>query len=479
MSAPKFYVVALAASHRGSVYSYLVSLLCAATLVVALFGTTSAVAQVAPTPQSDAEPVTATEAAGIPEESWAVHGQATNVTQYQPAFHSAYQGPQSLSPAANSRETADATMYLGVRPWAGAELWFNPEIDQGFGLGDTFGLAGYASGEAYKAGARDPYFLTQRLFLRQTINLGGSMQKLDPDINQLGGLRTANRLVITAGKFSVVDIFDTNKYAHDPRGDFLNWSILDAGSFDYAANSWGYSYGAAVEWYQDWWAVRAGLFDLSTTPNGKNMYPRVFGQDQFLTELEERHTIWSQPGKLKVLYWLIRGDLGSYNDAVALAAATGQLPSTANVRTYRTKAGAALNLEQQLAADLGLFLRAGFTQGGVEEVDFTEIDQSVSGGLSLTGTGWGRPDDTIGLGFAVNQISHAAKQFFADGGLGGLIGDGQLANAGPEQIGEAYYSLAVLAFAHLTADYQFINHPAYNRDRGPVSIFGLRLHAEF
>ena len=433
---------------------------------------------VGPTPQPQGIPVTPEEAEQVEEENWAIHGQATNVWLLQPAFRSPYQGPHSLSPAANGRETVDVTLYAGIRPWPGAEIWINPEVDQGFGLSDTFGVAGYPSGEAYKLGKSEPYFLVQRGFLRQTIGLGGGTEKLEPDLNQLGGTQTADRLVFTIGKYSIVDIFDTNRYAHDPRNDFLNWSIIDQGAFDYAANAWGYTYGGTTEWYQDWWAVRAGVFDLSQMPNSVGL-SHGFGQGQLVTEIEERHTLWDQPGKLKGLYWLTRGNLGTYIDAIALGAATGQTPSTGAVRSFRTKDGFGLNLEQQLAADFGVFARASISQGTVEEVDFTDINQSISAGLSLTGSRWGRPDDTVGLAGAINRISHQGKLYLAAGGLGGIIGDGQLPNAGPEQILEAYYRVALFSFAHFAADYQFIKNPAYNRDRGPVSVFGLRLHVQY
>jgi high affinity Mn2+ porin len=257
----------------------------------------------------------------VQPKTWAVHGQSTITWLLQPAFRSPYQGSHSLSPDANGRETIDATLYAGIRPWAGAEIWINPEIDQGFGLSNTFGVAGYPSGEAFKVGKVEPYFLVQRGFLRQTIDLGGETEKLEPDLNQLGGTQTANRLVFTIGKFSIVDIFDTNTYAHDPRNDFLNWSIIDQGAFDYAANAWGFTYGAAGEWYQDWWAIRAGVFDLSQAPNTVAL-SNGFGQGQFVAELEERHRLWDRPGKLKLLYWLTRGNLGTYLDAIALGAAT-------------------------------------------------------------------------------------------------------------------------------------------------------------
>jgi high affinity Mn2+ porin len=433
---------------------------------------------VGPTPQPPGIPITAEPAEQIEPETWAVYGQATNVWLLQPAFRSPYQGPQSLSPAANGRETVDVTLYAGVRPWPGAEIWINPEVDQGFGLSNTFGVAGYPSGEAYKVGKSEPYFLVQRGFLRQTINLGGGPEKLEPDLNQLGGTQTADRLVFTIGKYSIVDIFDTNKYAHDPRNDFLNWSIIDMGAFDYAANSWGYTYGSAAEWYQEWWAVRAGVFDLSQAPNTKAL-SRGFSQGQVVAELEERHTLWDQPGKLKGLYWLTRGNLGTYLDAISLGQTIGQTPSTAAVARFRTKDGFGFNLEQQVATDFGIFARASVSQGTVETVDFTDINKSISAGLSLTGSRWGRPDDTVGLAGAINRISHQGKLYLAAGGLGVLVGDGQLPNAGSEQILEVYYRVPVFSFGHLTADYQFIDHPAYNRDRGPVSIFGLRTRVQF
>jgi high affinity Mn2+ porin len=433
---------------------------------------------VGPTPQPQGVPVTAEQTEQVEPENWAIHGQATITWELQPAFRSPYQGPHSLSPAANGRETIDATLYAGFRPWPGAEIWINPEVDQGFGLSDTFGVAGYPSGEAFKVGKVDPYVLVQRGFLRQTIDLGGETEKLEPDLNQLGGTQTANRLVFTIGKYSIVDIFDTNTYAHDPRNDFFNWSIIDQGAFDYAANAWGFTYGGAAEWYQDRWTIRAGAFDLSQAPNTIAL-SHGFGQGQFVSEVEERHTLWGQPGKLKLLYWLTRGNLGTYLDAIALGASTGETPSTAAVRRFRTKDGFGLNLEQQIAADFGVFARASLSRGTVEEVDFTDINQSISAGLALTGSRWGRPDDTVGIAGAANRISHQGKLYLAAGGLGGIIGDGRLPNAGPEQILEAYYRVAVFSFAHVAFDHQFINHPAYNRDRGPVSIFAIRAHVGF
>ena len=389
-------------------------------------------------------------------------------------------GPQSLDPGRRGNETFDATLYAGLRLWSGAEIWINPEADQGFGLQNTLGVAGFTSGEAYKVGETDPYYRMDRVFIRQTIGLGGATEKVDADLNVLAGTQDANRIVITAGKFSVTDIFDTNKYAHDPRADFMNWSLIDSGAFDYAANSWGYTYGAAVEWTQNRWTLRAGLFDLSATPNSEHLDMRPGQQFEVVTEAEERHTISGQPGKLKLLLYVNRGLMARLNDFTQAVAATGVAPSLASLRHLNNRPGAALNLEQSLTGDVGMFARLSIADGRFETFEFTDIDQSAAAGLSIKGSRWGRDDDVVGAAFVVNEASRDRLNFFRAGGLGVLVGDGfgQPANAGPEQIFETYYNLAATKWLNVTVDYQLINHPAYNADRGPVHVFGFRLHTE-
>jgi high affinity Mn2+ porin len=458
-----------------------------ATIVAMLLLCCAAVApaqMIGPTPTQDNSPSIGEPQGPPPEngsapEDWAVHGQTTFTAQYHPGFTAAYSGPNSLDAHQQARETFDATLYAGLRLWDGAEIWANLEVDQGFGLSNTLGVAGFPSGEAYKVGSSDPYDRLPRLFLRQTIDLGGDPQPVTGTANQLAGTQTANRIVFTIGKFAVPDIFDTNQYAHDPRNDFLNWSIVDAGTFDYAADAWGFTYGAAAEWYQDWWTIRTGVFDLSRIPNDKALDTRPFDQYQLVEELEERHTVWGEPGKLKFLAFLMHGRMEAYDTATALALQAGVPAGTPTALTSHNKGGFSFNLEQQTADDFGVFARTGWTQGQYQAFDFTDINKTLSLGGSLGGTRWGRADDRLGLAFVINDASHAAKQFFAVGGLGILAGDGQLLHSGPEQIIETYYSLAAFSFARLSLDYQFIVNPAYNRDRGPVSVFGIRAHAEF
>jgi high affinity Mn2+ porin len=418
-----------------------------------------------------------TAAAAAPDDDvFAVHGQFTYVDQQTMGFNAPYRGTNSLSPNAGA-ETTDATIYLGARPWSGTEIWLNGELDQGFGLDDTLGAAGFPSGEAYKVGKNQPYFRLQRAFVRQTIDFGGAEQKVEAAANQFAANHSDDRLVIWAGKFSVVDVFDNNQYAHDARGDFLNWTAIDAGTFDYAADAWGYTAGAALEWYFSSWALRAGLFDLSDVPNSARLDP---GFHEFQTdfEVEHRHEISGRPGRLSVTLFRSRGRMGLLDQATGTGEAAGMPPDIAAVRAYRTRAGASLSLEQQIAPQLGAFVRAGKAGGNVEAYEFTDVDRTLAVGLSLQGAGWRRGEDTIGLAAINNGISAARENYLNAGGLGILIGDGRLPHPGPEQIIETYYSAAVFKYVHITLDYQRINHPAYNRDRGPASVVAVRLHAQ-
>ena len=411
------------------------------------------------------------------DQVFAVHGQFTYVEQQTNEFNAPYRGTNSLTPNA-AAETTDATLYVGAKLWPGAEGWVNAELDQGFGLDDTLGVAGFPSGEAYKVGKNQPYFRLQRAFVRQTFDLPGDPQEVQAAANQLSGSRSSDRVVLTVGKFSVVDVFDTNKFAHDPRADFLNWTVIDTGTFDYAADAWGYTVGAAVEWYVNDWTLRAGLFDLSDVPNSVHLDPG-FHEFQCDFELEHRHQFKDRPGRVLLTAFQSRGQMGLLDEAVALAESTNTPVDIAAVRRYRTRSGISFSGEQEITADLGAFIRAGVAGGNVEAYEFTDVDRTFAVGLSLRGSRWHRADDTIALAAVNNAISGARKNYLDAGGLGLLIGDGQLPHPGPEQIIESYYSAAMLRVIHVALDYQWISHPAYNRDRGPVSVIAVRLHAEF
>ncbi len=324
-----------------------------------------------------------------------------------------------------------------------------------------------------------------RYFVRQVIDLGGDPVKVDADFNQFEQSETANRIVLTVGKFFLTDIFDTNKYANNPKVDFLNWSVINNGVFDFGSDAWSDTYGAAAEWYQGNWTLRGAVADMSQTPAdvgldsalGYGLDPS-FRQFELVGEIENRYTLWGQPGKIKVTGFLIRGDMGNYLEGIALAEATGMDVSdaVAAVRTYQSRPGLMLNVEQQVNENVGFFARAGWADGDVEAWDNTDIDRTAEAGLSFSGKLWNRPDDTIGVAGAVNGISAAHIAFFNAGGLGIVIGDGMLPHYAPEDIFETYYSYSLSASTKVSFDYQFINNPAYNTDRGPVNVFAGRFH---
>ena len=412
--------------------------------------------------------------------SWEIHGQTAFVFQGYPPFAAPYTGAQSLPPGGQSRETWAVSAYLGVRLWEGGELYYNPELLQGFGLAQTQGAAGFPNGEAQRAFPY-PRYSTSRLFLRQTYGLGGEREKVESDIDQLFGERDISRVTITAGRYAVQDIFDNNAYANDPRVDFLNFSIWAAGAFDYAADSVGFTWGVTGELNGPYWTTRLGYF-LEPAYQDTNVFDTaLFARGGYIGELELRYAPYERPGAVRLGAWLNSAFAGSYNAAVALAAVSPGLSPNDTItltRQGRTKYGFYVNFDQALTDNIGAFGRFSWNDGRIEVMSFTDITSSVSGGLSIKGTPWGRPNDTIGIAGAVNWISADLATYLANGGLGIMIGDGALTYAS-EAVAETYYSLQVAKGLYVTADYQFLANPAYNAVRGPVHVFSGRLMAKF
>jgi high affinity Mn2+ porin len=426
-----------------------------------------------------AAPGSANGQTALPESTdWNVHTQTTFIASAYPAFRSPYAGINSLPGGGQARETWTTTAFLGVRLWEGGEFYFNPELAQGFGLNGTLGLAGFPNGEAQKAGSAYPKIRPQRYYLKQTFGLGGEQEDIADAANQLPGKRDIDRVTVMVGRFAIGDFFDGNSYAKDPRADFMNWAMWSSAAYDFPADLPGYTRGAVIELNRKDWAVRAGVFEVPTAPNSDVLTYKGGGA---VVELEERYAILDQPGKLRLGAFGNQGHTASYREALAIVAADPSLDinaTTASIRHTLPKYGFYANMEQQIAKDVGLFARASWNDGQNEILSFTDIDRSISGGLSIKGSYWGRPSDTIGVGGAINGLSAAHRDFLAAGGIGLLIGDGRL-NYRPEQILEAYYAFAIDKNFTFTADYQFITNPAYNADRGPVSIFSGRLHGEF
>jgi high affinity Mn2+ porin len=244
---------------------------------------------------------------------------------------------------------------------------------------------------------------------------------------------------------------------------------------DYSADKVGLSYGATAELNQKHWALRTGYFLAQSVSNSNSFDSKVPQRGMYIAELETRYQLFSQPGKLRTIVWLNSNNSGSYRETLMNPAFDLDIALT---RRGRTKYGYVINVEQAVTDDIGLFGRWSWNDGKTEIMAFTDIDASLSLGTSIKGTKWGRPDDVIGIGGALNSLSRDHRDFIAAGGLGVLIGDGAL-NYKRERILETYYAYALTKQLTLTADYQLITNPAYNADRGPVHVISGRFHGEF
>ena len=413
----------------------------------------------------------------IARDAWNVHGQFTAIEQGYPAFRSPYEGSNSLSGASQAKDTVSSTAFIGVRVWDGAAIYINPEITQGFGLNDTRGLAAFPNFEAQKASFPMPRFNLARVYVQQTFGLGGEQETIADGPNQLAGKEDISRITITAGKLAVTDFFDNNTYAHDGRTQFFNWNFNCCGAYDWTMDQISYTWGAMAELNQKFWAFRAGYFLVPVVSN-TNDFDTHIPDGEYIAELELRYSLVSQPGKLRLMAWANRANMGSYADALAEPITTPNYPDITLVRQVRTNYGFNANLEQAINGDLGVFARASWSPGLDEIIGWTDCDESLSAGAQLKGTSWGRPNDRIGVAGVIDGLSPEARAYFAAGGLGILIGDGAL-NYRPEKILETYYSYSLNTWSALTFDYQFVADPAYNADRGPVHIFAGRYHAEF
>jgi hypothetical protein len=315
---------------------------------------------------------------------------------------------------------------------------------------------------------------------------------------QLATTVTSRRLVFTLGNFTILDVFDRNSVSWDPRQTFLNMAFMTYASWDFPSDARGYSYGGTAELYWDDWAVRIGRITPPLNPNSLAIDFQIwkFYGDQI--ELEHDHRLFGWPGAVRLLGYRNHVDTGSFDDAIAAFQADpnknaqacsaaglynyGSMNMTAPdlcwVRQPNVKLGAGISVEQYVAPDIGLFLRAMYSDGHTEVDAYNPADRSFSLGALAKGTLWHRPFDVTGAGFGMSWISAAHATYLAMGGVDGFVGDGHLQQAG-EGIVEAFYGFNIARAIWLSVDYQHLWNPGFNADRGPVDIYGTRIHAEF
>jgi len=407
------------------------------------------------------------------------HFQLTVIQQAHAPFRAPYSGRNSLQPTAENVLSITSTLFLGTRLWKGGEIYFDPELAGGGGVSGTEGVAGFPNGEVYRVDNPAPKVFIARLFFRHTVALGEGTEYAASGQNRVAGDVPVPRLTITAGKFSLTDIFDDNRYSHDARTQFLNWALWSGAAWDYAADTRGYDWGVAAELHRPDVDVRCAAVMVPTYANGPYFDHNIGRAYSLNAEVVPRYTIGAMEGRVHVIGFLNHAFMGSYRQALALAAAGGTAPDIDATNAYSSKYGFVLSLEQSLGGDLGLFSRLSWNDGRTETWTFTEIDRSFQAGVSLGGAAWGRSADNAGIAWVVNALSDDHRDYLAAGGYGFIIGDGAL-RYGPEHIVEDFYAVQVLPWFTVTLDDQLIVNPAYNRDRGPlVHLVALRGHAEW
>ncbi|MBS1946408.1 MAG: carbohydrate porin [Bacteroidetes bacterium] len=423
----------------------------------------------------------------IQDSSYTCHFQLTVIGQAHSGFKAAYSGQNSLSNSAESGETSiTSTLFLGRRLWKGAAFYFDPEISGGAGLSYSLGVAGALNGETYRIGNPSPVASIARAYIQQHIPLAGTAYETeDDDVNEvLDKKAPVRRITITVGKFSMSDFFDNNTYSHDPRTQFMNWSIMSNGAWDYPANTKGYTEGIVAELAEATWSFRMSSVAVPVIANQSAM-EYVFGKAHSETaEFEKHFKLHNRPGAIRLLLSHTASRAPSYqqgivalqnNDTTLLQVISGN----AKGKNFGgSKTAICLDIEQEVTNGLSFFARAGWNDGKHASWAFTEIDQTVHAGFSLKGAKWGRKHDVIGLAAVLNGISSDHRNFLKQGGYGFIIGDGSL-NYGNEMIIELYYNARLFNSFWLGLDYQFVKNPGYNKDRsGPVHVFGLRGHVE-
>jgi high affinity Mn2+ porin len=413
---------------------------------------------------------------------WTKHFQLTVISQSHSGFPALYSGDNSLGNAAEAWATSlTTTLFIGRKLWKGASFYFNPEMSGGHGLSYALGVAGALNGETYRVGAVEPQLFIARAYWQQHFALGnGGTEWLEDDENQVQEKVPVSRITIQAGKFAIADFFDDNEYAKDPRTQFFNWSIWANGAWDYPANTRGYTYGLVVALHQPRWALRFSTVAVPVIANYQKMEYNAHAHSE---TLEYQHDLKfnGRQGTVRLLATNTYTRSPSYaeglkaipsNDTFTLKVIRG---AEKNNRFGGHKFGLGLNIDQELTDDLGFFTRAGWNDGKYVSWAFTEIDNSVNAGLSMKGSAWKRPEDVWALAMVSNGLSSGHRDFLAAGGYGFIIGDGRL-TYGREFILETYYNILLSDHFWLTFDYQFVNRPGYNRDRGPVHVFGIRGH---
>ena len=427
---------------------------------------------------------------------FAYHFQFTLVDQWHGKFKAPYTGPASLQPYPEQAMSLTSTVFTITKLWKNALFVFNPEVSGGKAFSGAAGIAGFPNGEIYRVGNPAPQVYVGRAYLQQIIPLPGyKIEHLsftdsvtpftdnEDMVNQLPKNIPDKRLVLIVGKSSLADFFDENIYSHDPRHTFLNWALMDNGAWDYPANTRGYTFSAIAEYDNKGFALRIGAALEPTYANGPVLDWHINKTIGYTLEADQHFEINDRHGEVGLLLYENINRGGNYEQTLALNK-SGQ-DTTLNVSNPNThleskKYGLGLSLSMELTKSLSILARGGWNDGHTATWTFTEIDRTAAIGIYINHPLLKKVENTFGLAILVNGISPQHRDFLNAGGVDFIIGDGKLPHYATENILETFYNIAINRSTALTLDYQYVQHPAYNAERGPVRyIASFRLHLAF
>ncbi|HEU4637111.1 MAG TPA: carbohydrate porin [Edaphobacter sp.] len=419
-----------------------------------------------------------------------IAGQANIILQAHGPFHSPYDGPNSLQGRGEYKTSLVGTLFLGLQlnrnPRYATDVLVDFESTGGRGISQALGLAGFTNLDVVRnpnLGSK-PYLA--RVQIHQVLGLTDKLIESQRTPYLLSSRLPERRFELHLGKMSLPDYFDINPVGSDSHLQFLNWTVDNNGAWDYAADTRGYTYGGVLEYHDRDWSARYGLAAMPTVANGINLdwaFSRANGQN---FEFELRKPLLGsflspeRKGTVRVLSFVNHAHMGVYRDAVnAYLAGKDKTPDiTAHATFSSVKYGFGINTDQELTPNLRAFFRFGWNEGQHESYAYTEVDQTISVGGDYSGRAFDRPNDKLGVAFVSNAIKRDHQNYLRYGGLGFLLGDGKLSYA-REDILESYYNLHAWRGLYYALNLQFIEHPGYNRDRGPVLVEALRMHVDF
>lgn len=442
------------------------------------------------------DPATQTENAAVtmfphPENSrFYLAGQANIIFQAHGPFHADYTGTNSLLSRGEYKTSLLGTVFMGAQlrtdPRTNTDVIFNLESSGGRGISEALGLAGFTNLDVVRNPNLGSTPYVARVQVHQTIGFTDKMVDVERSPFSLATKAPERRLEFHVGKMSMPDYFDINDIGTDSHLQFLNWTVDNNGAWDYAADTRGYTFAAVAEYDDKDWSARYAVALMPKVANGIDLdwnLRRASGQNM---EFELRRSLLGglvspdRKGVVRVLSYVNHAHMGNYHDAVmAYLDGTTKTPDIVSVEKFgAVKYGFGLNVEQELTQDLRAFGRFGWNEDEHESFAYTEVGQTFEFGGDYAGHAWSRPNDKVGLTFVTNAIKKDHQEYLRLGGLGFLLGDGNLKYA-REDIVEGYYNLHAWKGVYYALDGQYIAHPGYNQARGPVLVESVRMHVDF